>query len=57
MMKFKPKKFWNMIRATHNHNPDMPIAALTEYNKKIFYDENIQVEESTPIEDKEKNYI
>ena len=41
MMKFKPKKFWIMIRATYNHNPDMPIAALTEYNKKIFYDDNI----------------
>lgn len=46
-----------MLKPAQIHNPNIPITAFTEFNKKIFFDENIREDEVTPIINKEKQYI
>jgi hypothetical protein len=46
-----------MIKPIHTQNLDIPVAALIEHNKKIFWNENIEDEEYTPVNNREMNYI
>jgi LEA14-like dessication related protein len=57
MLKYRPKQFWNMIKPNHAQSLDIPVATLIEHNKKIFWNEHIEDEEYTPINNKERNYI
>jgi hypothetical protein len=57
MLKYKPKQFWGMLKSAPTPNTDMPTAAFTSFNKKIFYDANIPIDQYTPIENKEEQYI
>ncbi len=57
MLKYSPKRFWGMLKTTINNNQDVPMAAMAELNRKIFYDANIQEESFKAIVDKEANYI
>jgi hypothetical protein len=57
MLKYRPKKFWGMLKHIHSPHPDLPTAALAELNKSIFFDATIQEDEYRDIEDKNKHYI
>jgi hypothetical protein len=46
-----------MLKSTSTPNTDMPTAALTNFNKQIFYDESIPEDRYTPIEHKAEQYI
>jgi hypothetical protein len=46
-----------MLKSAPAQNTDMPTAAFTEFNKKIFYDASIPEEKYTPVEKKEEQYI
>jgi hypothetical protein len=48
MLKFRPKKFWGMLKSQHTQDGGIPTAAIMEYNKRIFYDESIPEDEYTP---------
>jgi hypothetical protein len=57
MLKYSPKRFWKMLNPTHTQNADVPVAALIEYNKKIFWKADITEDVYAPINNKEENYI
>jgi hypothetical protein len=57
MLKYKPKRFWGMLKPTASKNPDLPTAALADLNKEIFFDENATAEEYVEIQDKTAQYI
>jgi hypothetical protein len=57
MLKYSPKRFWGMLKTAQNSNQDVPMAAMAELNKKIFFDDNIQEEGYQEIVDKAANYI
>jgi hypothetical protein len=57
MLKYRPKQFWGMLKPAHSQNPDLPTAALAQFNRQIFFDESIPDEDYTPIIDKTANYI
>jgi hypothetical protein len=46
-----------MLKPIHIQNPDISVAALIEHNRQIFWDENIEDEEYTPVSNREVNYI
>mgnify|MGYP000476391515 FL=1 len=55
MLKYSPKRFWGMLKTTRNNNQNVPMAAIAELNKKIFYDANVQEEGFKEIIDKVSN--
>jgi hypothetical protein len=57
MLKYRPKKFWGMLKPTHSTNPDLPTAALADLNKNIFYDDTITEDGYRDINDKIEHYI
>jgi hypothetical protein len=46
-----------MLKTAQNSNQDIPMAAIAELNKKIFFDDNVQEEGYKEIADKAVNYI
>jgi hypothetical protein len=46
-----------MLKPSQTQNQDIPVAAMIEHNKKVFWNENGEEEEYTPVNNKEKNYI
>jgi LEA14-like dessication related protein len=46
-----------MIKPNHAQSLDIPVATLIEHNKKIFWNEHIEDDEYTPINNRERNYI
>ena len=46
-----------MIKPSHTQTLDIPVATLMEHNKKIFWNENVEDDEYTPVDNREKNYI
>lgn len=41
MLKYKPKQFWEMIKATHTKNTDVPTEAIAKLNRNIFFNPDI----------------
>ena len=42
-----------MIKPSHTQTLDIPVATLMEHNKKIFWNENVEDDEYTPVDNKE----
>jgi hypothetical protein len=52
MLKYRPKRFWGMLKPAHHSTHDLPTAALADLNKKIFFDETISEESYEEIQNK-----
>jgi hypothetical protein len=57
MLKYRPKKFWGMLKPAINNIPDIPMADIAEFNRKIFFDENAKEEGYKEIPDKADHFI
>jgi hypothetical protein len=57
ILKYRPKKFWGMLKPVHSTNLDLPTAALANLNESIFFDATIQEDEYRTINDKSEQYI
>jgi hypothetical protein len=57
MLKYRPKSFWGMLKPAQNSNPDIPIAVIADFNRKIFYDDTATEEGYKEIPDKTDHYI
>ena len=57
MLKYRPKKFWGILKPTNSDNPDLPTAALAELNKSIFFDATTTADGYREIRKKTDQYI
>jgi hypothetical protein len=57
MLKYRPKKFWGILKPAHSTNPNLPTAALADLNKSIFFDATIKEDEYRAITYKSEYYI
>jgi hypothetical protein len=57
MLKYRPKKFWGMLKPAINNNYDIPMADIADFNRKIFFDNTITEEGYKEIPDKADHFI
>ena len=57
MLKYRPKQFWSMLKPVQSQNPDLPTAALANFNKEVFWDATIPEDEYNSITNKTVNNI
>ena len=46
-----------MLKQKSTQNPDVPVPALIDHNRKIFWKANIEEDAYTPINNREAQYI
>ena len=46
-----------MLKPSQTQNPDIPVAAMIEHNKKIFWNKNVEEEEYIAVRNSAKNHI
>jgi hypothetical protein len=57
ILKYQPKKFWNMLRQKTADDIDISLEDFTEYNKKMFYKEDTPPDSYTPLTNPEDHLI
>jgi hypothetical protein len=49
MLKQQPKKFWGMIKSRTSQPSELLLEAFSDFNKAVFYDEEIQPDKFTAL--------
>jgi hypothetical protein len=57
ILKYQPKKFWNMLKQKTTEDIEIPLEEFTTYNKNIFYREDIPPDSYTPLTNPEDHLI
>jgi hypothetical protein len=57
ILKYKPKKFWNMLKQKDTNEIEISIAKFTKFNKDIFHNEDIPPDIYTPLTNPTAHHI